>query len=170
MRIARHIQAETERSTRQRKLLCHTVIVSHCIFDSLIRKHHDMVKYKPCSLPLRLHQFTPNCGRSYTHGHGRQVWRQSEERYKAENMKATISRRQDMYICCTGSGWRTMEGVLDGGYNTTSNRLGRWAGSFGVRGVTRLDGARGPARHKFDPPCSNLRSFGSKCTVLDRFF
>ena len=35
------------------------------------------------------------------------------------------------------------------------------------RGVTRLDGAQGK---KQVWPCSNLKSFGSKCTVLKKVF
>jgi len=37
------------------------------------------------------------------------------------------------------------------------------------RGVPRLDGARGK-KQVWRPPCSNLRSFGSECTVLKKNF
>ena len=36
-----------------------------------------------------------------------------------------------------------------------------------ARGVMRIDGARGN-KQVLAPPCSNLRSFGSKCTVLKK--
>jgi len=39
-----------------------------------------------------------------------------------------------------------------------------WIDSGLCRSVTRLDGARGK-KNKFGPPCSKMKSFGSKCAI-----
>ena len=41
-----------------------------------------------------------------------------------------------------------------------------WLYDIRSRGATRLDGTG--TRSKFGAPCSNLRSFGSKCTLLKK--
>jgi len=50
--------------------------------------------------------------------------------------------------------------------------MGKWktykTSSARSRDVTRCGGARGKKQLSLAPPCSNLRSFGSKCTVLKK--